>query len=54
MSDDEIIDFVDMMLEDESFEELLERFDVTPQEAFVNLFTNGLIDYRLLKELMGR
>lgn len=52
MNEDDIEDFVQFMLEDETFEEFLERFDVTPFEAFMCLYNNGLIDEELLKELM--
>lgn len=49
----EIEDFVEMMLEDESFEDLLARFDLDPGEVFVALFENGLIDEETLIEMRG-
>lgn len=54
MNEDMIIDFLDMMLEDETFDEFLERFDLSPQEVFLFLVSEGMIDIRDLKELMGR
>jgi hypothetical protein len=54
MLDDDIVDFVDMMLEDETFEDFLERFNLTPQEVFIFLVDEGMVDTRILKELMGR
>jgi hypothetical protein len=54
MDEDDIIDFIDLMLEDESFEEFLERFNLTPSEVFLRLIDEGMIDTRILKELMGR
>lgn len=41
---DQISNLLKMTLEDESFEEFLERFDLTPDEVFVHLFESGLID----------
>lgn len=52
MNEKEIEDFVDLMLEGETFEELLERFDITPYEAFQCLYDNGLININELKELI--
>lgn len=37
-------EWLEMMLEDESFEDILERFNVTPHEAFEILIREGLID----------
>lgn len=33
-----------MTLEDESLEDFLERFDLTPEEVFLHLYESGLID----------
>lgn len=33
-----------MALEDESFEDFLERFDLTPEEVFLHLYESGLVD----------
>lgn len=46
-----IEEFVDLFLEEGSLEDLLEVFDVTPQEAFEVLFNQGLIDEDLLSEM---
>ncbi len=54
MDEDEVIDFVNMMMEDESLEDFLERFNITSGEVIIALLDNGLIDSRDLKELMGR
>lgn len=53
-SKDEVVDFVYLMLESEDFETLLERFDLTPDEVFIQLFYDGLIDEELISEMMGR
>lgn len=45
----ELEEFVDNYLEDYSFEELLEEFDLTPHEVFTHLFYTGLIDEDRLK-----
>jgi hypothetical protein len=37
-------EWLDLMLEDESFEDVLERFNITPHEAFEILIREGLID----------
>lgn len=52
MDEDDVIDFVDLMLEDESFEDFLERFNLTASEVFVHLVEEGMIDTKILKELM--
>lgn len=46
-----IEDFLDLYLEDNTLEDLLEHFNVTPIEAFQTLFDSGLIDEELLKEI---
>lgn len=48
-----IEDIVELALEDMSFEELLEQFDISAHEAFYCLFSNGLIDPELLEEMYG-
>lgn len=40
-------------LEDRTFEDFLEDFDLTPLEVFECLFNNGLIDEELLEDLYG-
>ena len=52
--EEDIVDFMEMMLEDETFEEFLERFNLTAAEVFLYLIDEGMIDVRDLKELMGR
>jgi hypothetical protein len=52
MNEDDIVDFMEMMLEDETFDEFLERFDLTPAEVFIFLIEEGMIDLRDVKELM--
>ncbi len=42
-------EFVELYLENGTFEELLEEFDLTPIEVFVVLLENGLIDEELLE-----
>lgn len=37
-------------LETELFEDILERFDLTPQEVFQILFDQGLIDSELMND----
>ena len=43
-----IVDIVALWLKERSFEELLEQFDLTPEEVFVELYENGLIDEEIL------
>lgn len=47
----QIEDYLDTALEEEHLEDILERFDVTPLEAFVTIFEAGLIDPLRLEEL---
>lgn len=53
MNDDEV-DFLYDMLEEEDFEDFLERFDLTPDEVFESLISSGLIDIGLLHSLMRK
>lgn len=41
---DQIANVVSLALQDESFEDFLERFDLTPEEVFLQLYEAGLID----------
>lgn len=42
-------DFIRSEIEDGiPFEEILERFDLTPEEVFVHLFLSGMIDEEVL------
>lgn len=55
MSDikNELEDFVRSEIEDgTSFEEILERFDLTPEAVFVHLFLSGLIDEDVLENYL--
>lgn len=49
----EVENFLELMLEDESFEDFLERFNLTPTEVFSLLLEEGHVDIEDLKELMG-
>ena len=49
--EDSVYKFVSLMLEQETFEDLLERFDVTPEDAFHRLFEVGLIDTEVFENL---
>lgn len=51
--EDEVKDFVNMMLEDESFDDFLERFNISPDEVFFILVESGHVDEELVKEMMG-
>lgn len=50
MKTDKIIDFVTYALENSSFDEILEKFDLTPQEVFVILYEAGLIEESTLEQ----
>lgn len=56
MSEDEVKkrleEIVNWYLEDYSFEELLEEFDLTPSEVFIHLFNSGLIDETRLESFL--
>lgn len=41
-----------MTLEDESFTDFLERFDLTPEEVFTHLYEAGLIDPDLFESYL--
>lgn len=45
-------DFVEGFLDDYSFEELLEEFDLHPVEVFTHLYFSGLIDTELLENFL--
>lgn len=45
--------FLDLYLEDYSFDDILEMFDVTPLECFYTMFEEGLIDEELLDEYIN-
>lgn len=46
---EELEEWLDIMLENESFEDILERFNLTPQEVFERLYYQGLIDEDLIR-----
>lgn len=46
-----IEDAISIELETRSFEEILEDFDLTPQEVFWRLFQAGIIDQELLENM---
>jgi uncharacterized protein (DUF433 family) len=45
------MEVVEYFLEDESFEDFLERFDLTPVEVIIKLYDIGLIQDEILEEL---
>ena len=47
-----LVNVVEGYLEDYSFEDLLEEFDLTPSEVFVHLWEAGLIDELLLENFL--
>jgi hypothetical protein len=51
MKKNKIEDFITLALESEHFEDLLEKFDLTPQEVFTILYDNGHIDEDVLVTL---
>ncbi len=48
-----IEEFVDLYLEDNTFEELLEFLDISIYEAVECLFDSGLIDEKAIEEYNG-
>lgn len=46
-----IEDTISMQLEERIFEDVLEDFDLTPEEVFWKLFTLGYIDKELFENL---
>ena len=42
--------YVSYTLEDISFRDLLEEFDLTPEEVFIHLVESGMIDTEKLEE----
>ena len=47
-----IEDGVSNFLEENTFEELLEHFDITPEQAFITLFNSGDIDEDIMEEIL--
>jgi predicted DNA-binding protein YlxM (UPF0122 family) len=48
----ELEDFVESYLDDYSFEELLEEFNMSPSDVFKELYFSGFIDQDLLENLL--
>jgi hypothetical protein len=48
MKQTKLIDFITLALEDNTFEDILEKFDLTPQEVFTILYEGGFIDEEVL------
>lgn len=44
MTREQIEDYFEMLLESEDLEDILERYNITPIDALMELFDNGLID----------
>jgi hypothetical protein len=44
---DKLRDYISIELQERSFEEILEDFDISAEEAFIILFNDGLIDEEL-------
>lgn len=49
MKKNEIEDIVSLELEEKTFEDILEDFDLTPQEVMWLLYNQGLIDDEILE-----
>lgn len=49
MNQKKIEDFISIQLEDRTFEEILEDYDLSPAEVFWLLFQNGQIDEDILE-----
>jgi hypothetical protein len=43
---------VSMALEDEDFGTFLERFDITPEDAFLHLYEEGLVDPETFEDFL--
>lgn len=53
MNEYTLINFIDDELDDGmTFEEILEKFNLTPGEVFVFLFENGMIDESVLESYL--
>jgi hypothetical protein len=48
-----IEDVISLALEDMSFEDILQEFDITPVEVFVMLYNAGKIDEEILEGFSG-
>lgn len=53
MNKQNIEDFTSLLLDSYSFEELLEEFDLTPEQVMVRLFYQGLIEEEHFEKLVG-
>jgi len=53
MSDYELQRYVSLFLQHSDFEDLLEEFDLTPEDVFVILYDVGYIDEERLQEVIS-
>lgn len=52
MNEHKLEKIIDNFLEDKSFEDFLEEFNLTPQEVVINLYESGLLDDDQLERLI--
>lgn len=52
MNEEKLEKILDSYLEDNSFEDFLEEFNLTPLEVLTSLYENGLIDEEDLERLI--
>lgn len=53
MSDYELQRYVSLFLQHSDFEDLLEQFNLTPEDVFLHLYDTGQIDEELLKGIIS-
>ena len=53
MTEERISKYVSLYLQHSDFEDLLEMFDLTPEEVFVHLYDAGKIDEELLSDIIS-
>lgn len=46
--------FLEEYMEDKTFEEFIEEFDMVPSDVFLNMYYSGLIDDRDLERVFPR
>ncbi len=49
MKQDKIEDYITLALEEASFEDILERYDLSPQDVFTMLYEAGMIEEETLE-----
>lgn len=49
MKKNDLLDFLALELEERSFEEILEDYDLSPYEVFQMLYQNGMLDDEILE-----